>query len=228
MDYSLPGSSIHGIFQARVLEWGAIAFSRGSSQPRIKPRSPVLQANTLPSEPPGKLCMPGYIALVLPSISAYFSLAWHYVEHYPYSPSGQSEKSTPQCAQQFMLPCLGNRNSPLLKPFQYYPVTCQLPPNLPIEPTPRGSQPQVTTYCVWPVASSFQQSLRLPYLLGILPTTPVNCWSCLRNQLSLCISLCVLFAEPRVGKAQAKRQEKGSRSRRNCRHIYSLLATDIA
>ena len=29
MDYSLPGSSIHGIFQARVLEWGAIAFSRG-------------------------------------------------------------------------------------------------------------------------------------------------------------------------------------------------------
>ena len=27
MDGSLPGSSIHGIFQARVLEWGAIAFS---------------------------------------------------------------------------------------------------------------------------------------------------------------------------------------------------------
>ena len=27
MDYSLPGSSTHGIFQARVLEWGAIAFS---------------------------------------------------------------------------------------------------------------------------------------------------------------------------------------------------------
>ena len=27
MDYSLPGSFIHGIFQARVLEWGAIAFS---------------------------------------------------------------------------------------------------------------------------------------------------------------------------------------------------------
>jgi len=27
LDYSLPGSSVHGIFQARVLEWGAIAFS---------------------------------------------------------------------------------------------------------------------------------------------------------------------------------------------------------
>ena len=28
MDYSLPGSPIHGIFQARVLEWGVIAFSK--------------------------------------------------------------------------------------------------------------------------------------------------------------------------------------------------------
>jgi len=34
MDCSLPGSSIHGIFQARVLEWVAISFSRGSSRPR--------------------------------------------------------------------------------------------------------------------------------------------------------------------------------------------------
>ena len=34
MDYSLPGSLVHGIFQARVLEWVAISFSRGSSQPR--------------------------------------------------------------------------------------------------------------------------------------------------------------------------------------------------
>ena len=34
MDYSLQCSSVHGIFQARVLEWVAISFSRGSSQPR--------------------------------------------------------------------------------------------------------------------------------------------------------------------------------------------------
>ena len=34
MDCSLPGSSVHGIFQARVLEWGAISFSRGSSRSR--------------------------------------------------------------------------------------------------------------------------------------------------------------------------------------------------
>ena len=34
MDYSLPGSSVHGIFEARILEWVAISFSRGSSPPR--------------------------------------------------------------------------------------------------------------------------------------------------------------------------------------------------
>ena len=34
MDYSPPGSSVHGILQARILEWGATPFSRGSSRPR--------------------------------------------------------------------------------------------------------------------------------------------------------------------------------------------------
>ena len=34
LDYSPPGSSVHGIFQARILEWVAIFLSRGSSQPR--------------------------------------------------------------------------------------------------------------------------------------------------------------------------------------------------
>ena len=36
MDCNLPGSSIHGIFQARVLEWGAIAFSDSSPYQRVK------------------------------------------------------------------------------------------------------------------------------------------------------------------------------------------------
>ena len=40
MDCSLPGSSIHGIFQARVLEWGAIAFSAHASKVMLK----ILQA----------------------------------------------------------------------------------------------------------------------------------------------------------------------------------------
>ena len=47
MDCSLPGSSVHGIFQARVLEWVAISFSRGSSQPRDQTWSPTLQRDTL-------------------------------------------------------------------------------------------------------------------------------------------------------------------------------------
>ena len=34
IDCSLPGSSIHGILQARILEWVAISFSKGSSRPR--------------------------------------------------------------------------------------------------------------------------------------------------------------------------------------------------
>ena len=40
-DYSTPSSSAHGILQARILEWVAISFSRGSSQPRI--RTPILE-----------------------------------------------------------------------------------------------------------------------------------------------------------------------------------------
>ena len=38
VDCSLPGSSVHGIFQGIVLEWVAISFSRGSSQPRAQTR----------------------------------------------------------------------------------------------------------------------------------------------------------------------------------------------
>ena len=55
MDCSPPGSSVHGILQARILEWVAIPFSRGSSQPSDRTQvSPALQADSLPSEPPGK------------------------------------------------------------------------------------------------------------------------------------------------------------------------------
>ena len=50
MDCSLPGSSVHGIFQAIVLEWIAISFSN----PGFKPGSSALQTDALLSEPPGK------------------------------------------------------------------------------------------------------------------------------------------------------------------------------
>ena len=45
---------VNGILQARILEWVAFPFSRGSSQPRIKPGSPALQEDSLPAEPQGK------------------------------------------------------------------------------------------------------------------------------------------------------------------------------
>jgi len=50
MDFS-QGSFVHGIFQARVLEWVAMSFTRDLPDPGIKPGSTALQANTLPSEP---------------------------------------------------------------------------------------------------------------------------------------------------------------------------------
>ena len=43
-----------GILQERILEWVAVLSFRGSSQPMIKPRSPALQADSLPTQPPGK------------------------------------------------------------------------------------------------------------------------------------------------------------------------------
>ena len=54
VDCSPPGSSVHGILQARIVEWVAIPFSRGSSRPTIEPVSPALQVNSLPFEPPGE------------------------------------------------------------------------------------------------------------------------------------------------------------------------------
>ena len=49
-----PWTVVHGILQARILEQVDFSFSRGSSQPRDRTRSPVLQADSLPAEPQGK------------------------------------------------------------------------------------------------------------------------------------------------------------------------------
>ena len=46
MDCNPPGSSIHGISQARILEWVAVSFSRKEFRPGIEPRSPALQADS--------------------------------------------------------------------------------------------------------------------------------------------------------------------------------------
>ena len=54
MDCSLPGSSAHGISQARILEWVAISSFRDLPNPAIESGSPTLRADSLSSEPPGK------------------------------------------------------------------------------------------------------------------------------------------------------------------------------
>ena len=52
MDHSPPEFSVLWILQAKILEWLAILFSR--RYPGTEPRSSALQADSLPSEPPGK------------------------------------------------------------------------------------------------------------------------------------------------------------------------------
>ena len=54
MDYSLSGSSVQGISQARMLEWVAISFSRGSSQPRERTCISCLAGGFFIPEPSGK------------------------------------------------------------------------------------------------------------------------------------------------------------------------------
>ena len=53
------GYSVHGILQTRVLEWVALPFSRDLPNPGIEPRSPTLQADSLPAEPAGKPSIDG-------------------------------------------------------------------------------------------------------------------------------------------------------------------------
>ena len=53
MDYSPLGSSIHGILQAKIMEWVAIPFSRGSSQPRDQTQVSRIPGGFFTAEPPG-------------------------------------------------------------------------------------------------------------------------------------------------------------------------------
>ena len=50
IDCSSPGSSVYGIFQARILEWVAISFPGDLPHPGIEPGSPALQADSLSTE----------------------------------------------------------------------------------------------------------------------------------------------------------------------------------
>ena len=60
MDYT-----VHGILQVRLLEWVAFPFSRDLPNPGTEPRSPTLQAGSLPAEPQEKLKNTGVGSLSL-------------------------------------------------------------------------------------------------------------------------------------------------------------------
>ena len=59
MDYSPPGSSVHGISQARIVEWVVISFSRGSSRPRDRNCVSCVADGFFITQPPGKPRCPG-------------------------------------------------------------------------------------------------------------------------------------------------------------------------
>ena len=58
MDCSLPGSSVHGVLQSRILEWIAIPFSRGSSQPRDQIQVSRITGRFFTTESPEKPTLP--------------------------------------------------------------------------------------------------------------------------------------------------------------------------
>ena len=65
---SPPGSSVHGIFQARILEWVAISFSRGSSQPRDGTRVLHIAGFTIWAPREAVKCLPPVLETRVPSL----------------------------------------------------------------------------------------------------------------------------------------------------------------
>ena len=64
MNCNPPGFSIHGILQARILEWAAIPSPGDLPDPGIEPGLPALQADSLLTEPPGKPKIPLVISVL--------------------------------------------------------------------------------------------------------------------------------------------------------------------
>ena len=74
-DCSPPGSSVHGISQARILEWVAISFSRDSSWPRDGRWVSCMAGKFFTAEPPGKL---GHCETIA-KVRCLYSWLWHVI-----------------------------------------------------------------------------------------------------------------------------------------------------
>ena len=92
VDCSPQSSSVHGILQARILEWLAIPFSSRSSQPRNQTWISCMQADSLPSEPPGKLYFYFFAIIVIKHyVIKTYLWAGTYLKSFPFlSPSKPS------------------------------------------------------------------------------------------------------------------------------------------
>ena len=67
MDCSPPGPSVHGILQARMLEWVAFLSLGALPNPGIEPMSPALTGRFFTTEPPGKVKMEDFMYLLINS-----------------------------------------------------------------------------------------------------------------------------------------------------------------
>ena len=76
MDCSPPGSSIHGILQARILEWVAISFSRGSSWPRDQTQVSLIAGRGFTSEPPGNPWIHRTLLNTHTQLWLYLNISW--------------------------------------------------------------------------------------------------------------------------------------------------------
>ena len=86
VNWSPPGSSVHGIFQARILKWVAISFSRGSSDPGIEPASIVSPAlasrfftTQLPVKTNGVVIDYNSVFLLISSFWTVFNMTQYYM-----------------------------------------------------------------------------------------------------------------------------------------------------
>ena len=114
MDCSPAGSSVHGIFQARKLEWVAICFSKGSSRPRDGAASPALPT-VFTAEPLGKplyVCMLTQSWLTLcnsPPGSSVHGILQARILEWVVTPSSRGSSQTRDRTHIFYISCIGKR-----------------------------------------------------------------------------------------------------------------------
>ena len=118
MDCSPPGSSVHGIFLARILEWVGISFSRGSFQPKDSTLISCVSciADSLPTEPTGKPVYT-YTCCIFICTDAYVCMCV-----YVYLvPTGPVSLETADTSSPCPVPSIGPSGSILFPPPPYSP-----------------------------------------------------------------------------------------------------------